>query len=53
MNAETVEDNTDDFDNDDDDTIDDYRDEDDDDKVEFRHDWNNEFDDNGERNEDW
>lgn len=38
---------------DDDDTIEDFRDEDDPDKVDFRHDWNNEFDDDGERNEDW
>ena len=37
----------------DDDTIDDFRDESDNDKVEFRRDWNNEFDDDGERNEDW
>ena len=37
----------------DDDTIDDFRDESDSDKVEFRRDWNNEFDDDGERNEDW
>lgn len=38
---------------DEDDTIEDFRDEDDPDKVDFRRDWNNEFDDDGERNEDW
>lgn len=36
-----------------DDTYDDHRDEDDDDKVDFRKDWNQEFDDDGERNENW
>ena len=40
-------------DDDEDDTYDDHRDEDDDDKVDFRKDWNNEFDDDGERNENW
>ena len=40
-------------DDEDDDTIDDFRDEDDADKVDFRHDWNDEFDDDGERNENW
>ena len=41
------------FDEDDDDTIDDSRDEDDDDKVDFRREWNNEFGDDGERDENW
>lgn len=40
-------------DEDEDDTIDDFRDEADPDKVDFRRDWNNEFGDDGERNEDW
>lgn len=58
INAETVENNEgdefdDDNDEDEDSTIDDYRDENDADKVDFRRDWNNEFNDDGERNEDW
>ena len=40
-------------DEDDDGTIDDSRDEDDDDKVDFRREWNNEFGDDGERDENW
>lgn len=58
INVETAENNEgdefdDDNDEDEDSTIDDYRDENDADKVDFRHDWNNEFNDDGERNEDW
>ena len=58
INVETAEYNEgdefdDDNDEDEDSTIDDYRDENDADKVDFRHDWNNEFNDDGERNEDW
>lgn len=58
INVETVENNEgdefdDDNDEDEDSTIDDYRDENDADKVDFRRDWNNEFNDDGERNEDW
>ena len=41
------------FEDDEDDTIDDPRNEDDDDKVDFRRDWNNEFGDDGERNDDY
>lgn len=37
----------------DDDTIDDNRDETDEDKIGFRKDWNNEFGDDGERDENW
>ena len=58
INVETAENNEgdefdDDNDEDEDSTIDDYRDENDADKVDFRRDWNNEFNDDGERNEDW
>lgn len=38
-------------DEDEDDTYDDHRDENDDDKVDFRRDWNNEFGEDGERND--
>lgn len=40
-------------DEDEDDTIYDSRDESDHDMVSFRHEWNDEFDEDGERNEDW
>lgn len=53
VSTEVVDGDETEIEDDDDGTIDDARDENDPDKVDFRRDWNNEFDDDGERNEDW